>query len=755
MALIHTHLFFRIIAKSREVYFLKIVTLAIAFACSTIILLFTFHEFGHDKFHKDHSSIFRVLQKNIDESYSGNRLSSKISHDVYSSLKTISNDSSLTSRVKLMQNVNVLVGDQSFLDFKFYAADPNITNIFSFEIVDGSLEEFHAKEQTVILSSFIANKYFGTNQSSGKHIKIYTLGDTLLFTVAAVYKDYPQNSHEEFQSFIKFDSSSIQTLSFNPNEAGIYVKLLQGSKANFENTMSKLTHSRELSHQLQSISEIYFGPRVIGEDAAHGDHYSIFILICITALILFLALTSFVNLTTLSLPYRAKELAIKKLAGLNQADLTMAFAKESFLIVGSSLAFGVMLLAFTSNWIKQVLSLDLISFLWEGHLPFILILMGLFVIISISPLFVTLRFTGATPNRLLSADAITFPRFKKAIMFLQLGISIFLIVASMVMRRQINYSLLKEPGRNHDQVVYLSYPNNLTNADLASLRTTWKIINPNVVDLMATSQLPDRIRSKELNSDFYFMSVDRGYKDFFDLQMAEGNWFKVNDGDSIIVVNEQGKESLHGDATHVVGVFRDISGQFNQPEKPIKINVAPYFNYNFLCIRILEVDIRRTVNFLETYFENGGQKAKVSFLNKRFEEWMIYQDRLNSLSAFLTIISGLLSCCAVYGLSISIVRDKLKQIAIHKLFGASSFSITQILIKEFASQMVMAIIFFGPLTYIILKEMLRTFVYATNFHWLDPIVPLVYCIVIIILLCGFQTLSLNREHLSSALKGLR
>ncbi len=755
MALIHSQLFLRIIAKNREVYFLKIVTLAIAFACSTLILLFTFHEFGHDKFHKDHRSIFRVLQKNNDVSYSGNRLSNKNSYDVYTQLKTISNDSLVTSRVKLMQNINVLAGDQTFLDFKFYAADPDITNIFSFEIVDGSLEAFHVKEQAAILSSTMAIKYFGTNQSSGKQIKIYTLGDTLSFTVTAVYRDYPQNSHEEFQGFIKFDSSSIQTLSFNPKETGIYVKLLRGSKADVENSLNKLTPSRQLGYQLQSLSEIYFGPRVIGEDAMHGDHYSIYILICIAALILFLALTSFVNLTTLSLPYRSKELAIKKLAGSNQADLTMAFAKESFLIVGSSLVIGIVILAFTSQWIKQVLSLDLISFLWDGNLSFMLILMGLFVCISLSPLFVTLRFTGATPNRLLSTDAITFPRFKKAIMFLQLGISIFLIVASMVMRRQINYSLLKEPGRNHDQIVYLSYPKNLTNADLASLRTTWKTTNPNVVDLMATSQLPDRILSKELNSDFYFMSVDRGYKDFFDLQMADGNWFKVNDGDSIIVVNEQGKKSIPSHSANVIGVFKDISGQFNQPEKPVKINVAPYFDYNFLCIRILEVDIRRTVNFLETYFENGGRKAKVSFLSKRFEEWMTYQDRLNSLSALLTIISGLLSCCAVYGLSISIVRDKLKQIAIHKLFGASSLSITQILIREFASQMLMAIVFFGPLTYIILKEILRTFVYQTSFHWLDPLVPLVYCAVIIILLCGFQTLSLNREHLSSALKGLR
>jgi putative ABC transport system permease protein len=59
---------------------------------------------------------------------------------------------------------------------------------------------------------------------------------------------------------------------------------------------------------------------------------------------------------------------------------------------------------------------------------------------------------------------------------------------------------------------------------------------------------------------------------------------------------------------------------------------------------------------------------------------------------------------------------------------------------------------FGPLTYIILNELLRSFVYTTNFHWLDPIVPIAYCLSVIALLCGFQVLSLNREDLSAALK---
>lgn len=491
----------------------------------------------------------------------------------------------------------------------------------------------------------------------------------------------------------------------------------------------------------------------MGEDSKHGDQYSIIILICVTSLILFLALTSFINLTTLTLPHRSKELAIKKLMGTSQTSLVIVFAKESILIVSISLLFGMLILAFTASSIKTILSVDLVYLFLQGDFQLILILALLFLIIAIAPLFMTLPFARATPNRLLSTVTITFPKFKRTIMFLQLGISIFLIVASMVIRRQIDYSLLKEPGRNHDQIVYVSYPKDLNNEGLVNLRAEWKKSNANIVDIMATSRLPNQVTSKELNSEFYFMSVDRGFKDFFDLEMIQGNWLKANDGDSIIVVNEQGMKILNDKAGNVIGVFKDMSGQFNQPNKPIKISVAPYSNYNFLCIRILEVDIRRTVQFLETYLEQSGQNTKVSFLNKRFEEWLRYQNKLNALSEVLAIISGLLSCCAIYGLSISIVRDKLKQIAIHKLCGANTFSITQLLIKEFAKQMLMAILIFGPITYLILKEMLRSFVYSTHFTWLDPLVPLAYCVVIITLLCGFQTLSLNREDLTSALKG--
>lgn len=751
MTLFGSRLFFRIIAKSREIYALKVTTLAVAFATSTLIIIFSINEFGYDRFHAGYRSLFRVLQRNNSETHIGNRLSNKIPVPVVARLRSLPTDSLLTARVKLMKGLNVIAGDHLFRDLSIYAADPGISEIFSFALLDGSLNQFQPNEGAVILSSSVAIKCFGTVHSAGRKLKIFTFGDTLTFSVAAIYRDFPPNSHEEFASFISFDSATIRALKFDPADAGLYARSMQPDVARIEERLNARPGSGEFSYRFQPIADIYFGPRVLGEDARHGDRYSIIILICLAALILLLALSVFVNLTMLTLPARSKELAIKKLAGTSERDLMMAFGKESFFVAVASLIASVFLLAMARSWIRQILGLDLISLMAHGALLFAVIWIGLLAAAAIAPLLVSFRFARAAPTRLLSTEAINFPGFKRTIMCLQLGISIFLIVSAMVVRRQITYSLLKEPGRNYDQIVYVRYPQDLTDEGIASMRKAWKEINPNVVDLMATSRLPGQPNSKETNSQFYVMSVDRGFKDFFSLQMTEGNWFKANDGDSIMVVNEAGKRMLAGNA-NVIGVFEDMSGLFNRPQVPLKVHTASHLQYNFLCIRILEVDIRRTVQFLSNHFATGPEKARVSFLDRHFEDWLSYQDKLNALSQVLAVISALLSCFAVYGLSISVVRDKMRQIAIHKLLGASHVSIVRLLIHEFAGGLVKAILIFGPLTYIFLKQMLRTFVYTTHFIWLDPFLPLAYCCLIIASLCVFQTLSLNRHDLSSALK---
>ncbi len=753
MYLLKTRLFLRFISTNREVYFLKIITLAIGFASSVLIILFALNEFGFDRFHSESETIFRVLQKNTDDEFSGNRLANNIPEKVFSVIKTNATDSSGLSRVKVMDELSVRAHEKVYHDQKIHAADPAITNILTFDFLDGYAIDFRDNATPILLSSSSAIKYFGSIHATGRYLTIYAQGDTLVFTVAAVFKDFPQNSHDAFHCFVRYDAQVIDALGFNQTYSGVYGKMTLDKREYLQRKMDVLIHGLNVAYRFQPITEIYFGPRVIGEDSKHGDRYSILILLSITTLIVFLALSNFINLTTLTLPQRARELAIKKLAGTSQLQLISDFTKELFSIVSISLILGIVLLAVTSDLIEPILGIHMASLLISGTSTTTIIVGGMLAILVTAPLLVTLKFIRATPVRLLSSESITFPRLKRLITVFQLGISIFLIVASMVTARQIDYSLIKEPGRNHDQVVYMRYPDDLTNEGLYNLRSSWKKNNGNILDVMAISQLPDRVTSKEIGSDFFFMSVDPEFRDFFDLKITKGNWFKSNDGDSIVAVNETGYHAAGGKINNLIGVFEDINGRFNKPEKPLKVNIVPYFKYNFLCVRILEVDVRRSVRFLSEYFRNGTNPPKVYFFDNSFETWLVYQDRLNSLTKFLSAVSIVLSCVAIYGLSVSIVRDKLKPIAIHKLCGADALHICRMLIREFTTQLLLAIAIFGPLTYLVLKELLRTFVYATPFVWLDPFIPLAYCAFIITVLCGFQALTLNRGALASALKG--
>ena len=635
-------------------------------------------------------------------------------------------------------------------DQKIHAIDSALSSVFSFDLIHGSLNNFKINEPTLLLSKKMSIQLFGTSQSVDRVLKLYSLKDTLHYKVVAVFHDFPANSHEDFNILVGFNNESITRLQFSNTDFGLYGKILNGTKEAIEARLNKEKKESSINYLIQPLSDIYFGPRVLGEDSRHGDEYSIWILLCITGLILFLALTTFVNLSTLTLPQRSKELAVKKLAGVSQVKIILTFAQESFALVGISFGLSLLLLLSANSFIEPILSINIWKLIVRGDSSFIMIIALLIFISSISPLLMVSKFARATPTRLLSTETITFPRFKRVITFLQLGISIFLIVASMVIKRQVNYSLLKEPGRNHYQIVYMNYPADYTNESISDLRTHWKRNNPNIEDVMATSQLPNRIQSKELESDYYFMTVDRGFLDFFDLMILHGRWFQANDEAPLVVVNNAAQILPQNE---IIGVVENMVEQLNQPEKPIKYLVAKHTNYNFLCVRILEVNIRRTITYLSTFFTSPDSPIPVTLMDKRFEEWLHYQDRLNKLSELLAIISGALSCFAIYGLSLSLVRDKLKQIAIHKLFGASVARITRLLVRDFAHQMVIAILTFGPFTFIFLNEFLRNFVYATPFQWSDSIYPLSYCIGVILALCGFQAMSLNRTDLTGALKG--
>ncbi|HTF21639.1 MAG TPA: ABC transporter permease [Chryseolinea sp.] len=751
MTRLHSRLFVRTLSRNGDVYLLKIVTLAVAFATSILVILFSLHEFGYDKHYRDPDRVFRLLSRNTDKDYPGNRLSGLIPPDILQDINKKFRDCVTTSRVKILNDVRVNASGKSFYNQRIYAADPTIDQIFPFEVIDGNIDNFTRSHGAVaILSSRKALQYFGDKSAVGRTIRLTTIGNAPSIAVVAVFNDFPPNTHEDFDFFIRYDSLVIAALNFAPDQSGVYARLSSDMITPPSLAGIKNGHTEYL---LQPIKEIYFGPRTVYEEARHGDMYSMVILISIVSLIFLLALCSFVNLSTITLPNRSKEIAVKKLAGTTQRQLLLQFVYESLALTSVSLFLAACILLATSHYVSALLGIDIVPMLLNTNPIFLGIIVLMVSAVVFSPVFMVIRFIRASPTRLLSIDTITFPRFKRIITIVQFGVSIFLIVSSVVVRRQINYSLLKESGQNHDQVVYIACPVNISDSAVHKMRAGWPNRNPKIIDAMAVSQLPGHLKSKDVGSGLFALQADWNFMDFFQFTMQEGRWFEPTDSDSAIVVNQMALIKIPKPDQNIIGVIHDLSSSFNQPEQPVKIRLAQNGNYNWLCVRVLEVDIRHTVRWIEQRMAEKGSHGSAYFLNPHFKSWLTYQDQLNALSGILTLISALLAGCAIYGLTVSLVRDKLKEIAVHQLFGAKSADVTRLLALGLLRQMLIAVVFFGPVTYLLLTELLKTFVYATKFSWLDPVYPIAFCLVVIIGLCAYQAFSLNRSDFASALKG--
>ena len=147
MANLSYRLFARIIARNWDVYVLKVMTLCVALASSILIAAFSLHEFEYDQFHKDHAERFRLLQRNTDESYSGNRLSAKIPWEVAQDLKESGGDSIVVARMKIMDQLDVASATGLFRNDKVHAVDRSIIEILSLQLIHSAEKDWHEETE--------------------------------------------------------------------------------------------------------------------------------------------------------------------------------------------------------------------------------------------------------------------------------------------------------------------------------------------------------------------------------------------------------------------------------------------------------------------------------------------------------------------------------------------------------------------------------------------------------------------------------
>ena len=753
---------FRNIIKNKVYSFINIFGLAIGLACCLIIMMFVKNELSYDSFHKNADSIYRAaLYENYgkDETHFNTITPAQLGPTLKEQIPEVKN----TIRISVDHGL-VKVDNKSFSE-KYHLVDNKFFSLFNFPLLDGNPNEVLENPNSVVLSETYAKKFFGNQNAIGKVISI-TLYDTLEnFTVTGIAKDAPSNSSIQFNIVIPFEKTkdyfdaralhswtTIIGETYVFTNPGTTAKKLEAKMPAMEKQILGNNYKAGTYNILfQPIKDIHLDTHFpVGFEPISSPVYS-YVLSIIGFFILLIASINFVTLSIGRASSRAGEIGVRKVVGANRNQLIRQYWGESLLLVlistVISLLFAELLLPFFNN-------------LAGKHLQFSYDFSTIAMLISL--IIVTGIAAGIYPAIILSAfkpiDVLKGKfsvRKKSKLRRLLVGgqfiVSIILISATIVVTKQLSYIQNKDLGFKKDNVVViptgLEIPETFKAVKL--FRNELKNDN-NIIDISAASTA---IGSKWtlLGFDmpggsygrFYMNTVDYNYLQTMKIALVKGRNFSKDfpsDENNVVIVNQafisrfglendkSGKMPGNFRNSKIIGVVKNFNFQsLHTKIKPalIALNLKPVFRAANdidpvfsprIIVRIKSTNTKLTLEKLKSTWAKIEPQVpfKSEFLSANINKQYKSENRLTKIIAYSSLLSILITCLGLFGLTALISVQKTKEIGIRRLLGASTGSIFKLLSKEFMWIILAAEIISLPISYYLLNEWLDGFAYRIH-----------------------------------------
>lgn len=664
-------------------------------------------------------------------------------------------------------------------------------NFFPFEKVAGNFKDALSDVSKVALSEETAKLLFEDDylNSIGKAVKIEV--DDKNYIVTAIYKIPVANTvfKPDFVFMNPYmEGSKTQWTSYSYNG---FFKIKPGSdiKALEDKIARKMREQDEISAKKWGYEtdkknplKVYLSPlETIKLDAKSdginkGDKKSIMILLGISALILLLSGINLINLKTAQAAQRAKEVGVKKVIGSSKSKLVFQFLMETFIIcfVAYILAFAMveLLLPSYNKFLNKDIQLKNISlFIYTGLL--------LIVFSLVSGLIPALYLSNFKPINTLKGN---FARsrhgiwLRNSILTLQLIISSFFIICSLIIHAQVKYMMNKDLGFKGNQVVQIdfkktSWENNYNAKKYQLLKSEIARIK-GVADITGsiqsigrgaanTSVAKDARDSTKTVEGTGLGAIDENYLRFYKIQFLSGrdlNWKIASDTINGAVVNETfakklgynsksalGKEILTGwddrKKYKILGVVKDF--YYNGVDKPIEPVV--FFNYDRtwvknnmsnLQIKLSGDDINGTLEQIKEFWltkAEPGYPFEYEFVDKQFAKTFERFQKQQTLFTMLNIVVLVIALLGLFALSSLLIEQKLKDVAIKKTLGADEKTIVWDLTKRFLLICIIAVLISIPFGYFAMNEWLKDFSYRIDM----PVWPYVLSMILLLLLTFF------------------
>ncbi len=742
----------RSILRYKSYSLINVLGLTLGIASCLIIFLVVRYELGYDRFHKKADRIYRVTLNAID-------FNPSVSMTVAPAMRTDFPELEQVSQVWFRQQAVVKVGQTKYKENAFAFADQYFTSIFDYQWVLGNAKTALNEPNSIVLTETVARKYFGDQSPMGESVNLE--GEHNL-KVTGVIKDLPGNTHLPFTFLVSFETirkgmqdAGAMSAFYWINGGFTYILLPQNM--NIQQIQSRIKPfvaknwgdniAAEARLPLQPLTDIHFDQRYLNNTiSTTTSRETYWALTAIAFLIIIIACINFINLATAQAIRRAKETGVRKVLGSSRAQLIAQFLGESTLMVLIALVLGLLI---------TVLFLPLASTLLDikidiGDLlqPTVLaVLIGLVVLIillaGLYPAFVQSGFkpTASLKNKLVLSNRGL--NLRKSLVVLQFLISQVMIVGTLVVAYQMDFFKNQDLGFNKEAVISF-FISNTKNGETLRQQLAG---NPSVKEISLSSgapvipnaftsfQSPESGITKDDVTEMKF--VDEGYTDMFQLKMLTGEKIRrtdKTDKDTTfdVVVNETmihklgvqdpqkaiGKHLLLNGNWHatIMGVVQDF--QSESKHKKIRPCVLVYQPGNFFMasVRIAPAGIDKTIANIDKVWSKmfPDDLFSYEFLDDHIAAW--YRQEQKSYTAF-KLFSGiaiLIGCMGLYGLVSFAAAQRVKEVGIRKVLGASLADIVLLFSKEFVLLIAIAFLIAAPVGYYFMHNWLQGFAYQVN-----------------------------------------
>jgi len=789
----------RNIFKHKFYSLINISGLTIGIAAAIFIVIYISDELSYDRFHENIDHMYRV---SLHGKLGGQEIETVATcPPLAAAMADEIPEVSASCRLRALGGVVIRYNDNVYTEDQLFHTDSNFFEFFSFRLLDGDPKSCLVEPQSIVMTKAMAKKYFGEEPAVGK---LLTVGDgNETFKVTGVVDEAPSNSHIKFNFLIS--ASTADDLSSGVwlnNYLNTYFTIYPGS--DLDNVQSKLDsmvikyvgpvlvqflgisleeflqQEGAYGYGIGAVSDIHLHSTLQHELEPPGSVMYIFILSAIGIFLIIIACINFMNLSTAKSSGRAREVGMRKAFGSYKTQLISQFLIESMIYSLISVLIAVALVVLLMPHFNLI-SGKMLDISILGSPLMITSLLAIVVVVGIVagsyPAFYLTNFEVAEVVKGQKSKGSKSGMVRSILVTLQFSISIFLIICTILVYKQLQFTQNMDMGFNKENVIVINNVQRLEN-NRQVFKNTLQEENNIVAVSFSNGAIPGTnnttiFRKPEVDEDHIISvySADYEHMEAMGFQIIEGRNFSrdIPSDSTAIVVNEATVKELgwenpinaelitfNGPAPltlRVVGVMRDFN--FQSIEREITPLILRLTNESrLLTVRYQNISADDAVSLIESKWKElvPSEPFDFRFMDDSFDDMYRAEQRLGTLFTIFTGLTIFIACLGLFGLAAYTAEQRTKEIGIRKAMGATGFSVVKLMSVEFTKYVAIAFLISIYPSYYFINEWLSEFHYRVSWGAGIFIIGGLLALVIALLTVSYQSIRAARINPANTLR---